>query len=339
MEPTGKAKGGVARRDKLTKEERQSIATKAARARWGTDIPRANFTGEIRIGDSTIPCAVLDDGTRLLTQEGFLKAIGRSGKPAAGRGSKFEELPPFLALDNLKEFIDKELESSTYPIVFQPPVGSRAYGYQAKLLPMVCEVYLRARDAGVLLKAQEKFAVACDILIRGLAHVGITALVDEATGYQDFRQRDALARILEAFVAKELRPWIQTFPSEFYRELFRLRDLEYPTASVRRPQYFGVLTNDIVYKRLAPGVLRELKRVTERSDSGRHKHRLFQHLTSNIGYPKLREHLGAVVAVMRLSKTWVDFMWNLDRLYPKYGDTLMLPFEEYDQKQDDGKGL
>ena len=30
---------------------------------------------------------------------------------------------------------------------------------------------------------------------------------------------------------------------------------------MKRPQYFGVLTNDVVYKRLAPGVLEELKRV------------------------------------------------------------------------------
>jgi hypothetical protein len=55
---------------------------------------------------------------------------------------------------------------------------------------------------------------------------------------------------------------VQTFPADYYEELFRLRGLEYPTTAVKRPQYFGVLTNDIVYKRLAPGVLDELKRVT-----------------------------------------------------------------------------
>lgn len=338
MENSGRSRGGKARAEKLTPDQRSEIAKKAARARWET-VPKANFTGEIHIGEATIPCAVLDDGTRLLTQEGFLKAIGRSGKPAAGRGSQFEKLPPFLALDNLKSFIDKDLETSTYPIVFQVPKGGRAYGYQAKILPMVCEVYLRARDAGELLKSQEKFATACDILMRGLAHVGITALVDEATGYQEYRQRDALAKILEAFVAKELRPWVQTFPPEFYRELFRLRGLDYPSDSVKRPQYFGSLTNDIVYKRIAPGVLKELKRVTERSNSGRPKHKLFQRLTQNLGYPKLREHLGAVVAVMRLSKDWAGFKWDLDRLYPRFDDTLMLPFDDYDEGKDDGKGL
>ncbi len=110
--------------------------------------------------------------------------------------------------------------------------------------------------------------------------------------------------------------------------------------SVRRPQYFGVLTNDIVYKRLAPGVLDELKRMTARSDDGRPKHKYFQKLTSNLGYPKLKEHLGAVVAIMQMSKSWEDFMWNLNKLRPRFGETKMLPFtEEYDPQHDDGRGL
>ena len=75
--------------------------------------------------------------------------------------------------------MSSELADSTKPIRFQLPRGSFAYGYRAELLPRVCEIYLRARDDGNLLKTQEKFARACDLLMRGLAHVGIIALVDE----------------------------------------------------------------------------------------------------------------------------------------------------------------
>lgn len=118
--------------------------------------------------------------------------------------------------------------------------------------------------------------------------------------------------------------------------MFRLRGLEFPKDTVHRPQYFGKLTNDIVYDRLAPGVREELKRVTVRNDAGRPKHKLFQKLTSNVGYPKLREHLGSVVSIMKLSDSWSDFMAKLDRLHPRYGDNLQLPFEF---KNDSGKGL
>ena len=334
-ENQGKAAGGHARAKSLSSETRKEIAQKAASARW-KNIPKASYSGAIHIGDLEIPCCVLEDGTRLLTQYGFLQAIGRSPRPAAGRGSVVEQTAPFLALDNLKPFVSKELEHSTRPIVFQTEKGVRAFGYKAELLPQVCDVYLAAREAGDLLPSQQKFAQACEVMMRGLAHVGIVALVDEATGFQNERAKDALAQILEAFIAKELQPWIQTFPTDYYRELFRLRGLDFPASSVKRPQYFGVLTNDIVYKRLAPGVLDELKRVTPKNEEGRPKAKLFQSLTSNTGYPKLREHLGKVVMMMQLSESYQDFKLKLDRFLPRYGAQLALPLEI---AEDDGKGL
>jgi P63C domain-containing protein len=137
---------------------------------------------------------------------------------------------------------------------------------------------------------------------------------------------------------KELQPWVQTFPADYYEQIFRLRGLAYPGDSVKRPQYFGVLTNDLVYKRLAPGMLEELKRVTPRNNAGRPKHKYFQRLTQNLGYPKLREHLGSVIAAMKLSDTWSDFMNKLDKLHPRYGETIPLPLD-YDHSSDDGTGL
>src|SRR5262249_324951 len=141
------------------------------------------------------------------------------------------------------------------------------------------------------------------------------------------RKKDALARILEAFIAKELQPYVRTFPADYYEQIFRLRGLEYPKDSVQRPPYFGHLTNDIVYDRLAPGVLEELKRINPKDDEGRRRHRHFQWLTSNRGYPKLREHLGAVVATMKLSADWYDFKGKLDRFYPRQGRPTQLSFD------------
>jgi len=42
---------------------------------------------------------------------------------------------------------------------------------------------------------------------------------------------------------------------------------------------------------------------------------------------KLREHLGAAVAVMKLSRNYDDFVDKMDRLYTRHEDTLMLPFD------------
>lgn len=170
-------------------------------------------------------------------------------------------------------------------------------------------------------------AKAADILMRALAHTAITALVDEATGYQYERPRDALQKILEAFIAKELRPYVHTFRDDFYENLFRLRGLKYPTDSVKRPQYFGHLTNNIVYARLAPKVLEELRKATPRNPDGRLKHHLHRRLTEDIGHPKLREHLASVTTLMKISASYEQFERFLDSAHPKYNENLLLPFD------------
>jgi hypothetical protein len=108
-----------------------------------------------------------------------------------------------------------------------PRGGPIRVGLEATLLPKVCEVWLRARDAEALTKIQRPVAERADILMRGLAHIGIIALVDEATGFQRDRAQDALTRILEAFIAKELQPYLRTFPSDFYirARLFKNPDI------------------------------------------------------------------------------------------------------------------
>lgn len=317
-----------ARANSLSATRRSEIARHAADSRWSKDLPTALYEGKITIGDAELGCAVLEDGTRVLTQSDMMRALGRS-RQAKGRAHYDSDvnMPAFLSAKNLKPFIPNELEVTSSQIEFKLSSGHRAFGYRADILPKVCEVYLKARDARALVQAQEHIAAQADILIRGLASVGIIALVDEATGYQRDRASDALAQILEQFIAKELRPWVKTFPDQFYAELFRLRGLQFPRDSVRRPQYFGHLTNDIIYARLAPTVLDELKRTTPKTDAGRRQHQFHRKLTDDIGHPKLREHMAAVLTAMQLSTDYDDFIEKLNRVRPRFGETMQLPFD------------
>src|SRR5262245_28077671 len=219
-------------------------------------------------------------------------------------------------------------------------MGRRGVG--ARLLPIVGEGHLAFRGAGVAEQGKvparyQRMIVAADVLIRALANVGIIALVDEATGFQRDRASDALAKILEMFIAKELLPYVRMFPQAYYEQLFRLRGLEFPRDTVRRPQYFGHLTNDIIYRRLAPGILEELRRVTPRRPDGRLKHPFQRRLTEEIGHPKLRDLMTSVVTIMRLSNDYPDFIDKLDKIHPRYGETMKLALSA--PEQDGGKGL
>ena len=289
---------------------------------------KATHEGVLHIGDSAIPCAVLEDGTRLLTQQGFLQAIGRARSAKGGQGSTRGDVIPFLAAKNLLPFVSPELREAAMPIPFRNIKGQHAYGYRADLLPRVCEVYLTARDALALVRTQAPIADTCSMLIRGLAHTGIMALVDEATGYQAVRDRLALQAILDRYITDEWAKWTKTFPDEFYRHLFRLKNLPYPpNAMGKKPSYVGHWTNDLVYDRLAPGVRKQLKRQNPRRPSGSRARRHHQYLTSDVGHPKLKEHLSNVTFLMKSCRNWNDFYRRLNRAIPKYGDTVPLDLD------------
>jgi hypothetical protein len=291
-------------------------------------LPKAIADGFLEIGATSLPCAVLDDlhNTRVLTQEGFLKSIGRAGKAKGGEGSTVDGMPPFLRAKNLIPFITSDLIRSTEPIIYETRRGNKAFGYRATLLPSVCWVYHDAQLAGKLLPTQEHIAEACTALLRGLTDKAINDLIDEATGFKDLNRRRVLETILREYVTPEALPWVLTFDDELYMHIFRLNGWEYTESSIKkRPGVVGKWTNDF-YERLAPGVLGEIQRSVPRDDKGRPKVRFHQMLTDHVGHPKLREFLEGIKALMRISDSWSTFQEHLKRAYPHFDENLQLSF-------------
>lgn len=293
------------------------MSRKLSTALWGSpDRP-------IRIGNSEIPCYVLDDGQRVLVLSGMLTALDMSlgGKPGGQ-----DRLSRFITTKALNGFVASELVARiTNPVKFRlPSGGSAAYGYEATILADICDAVLAARKDDKLNYQQKHIAERCEILVRGFARVGIIALVDEATGYQEVRSRQALEEILDRFISKELAKWAKVFPDEFYIEMFRLRNWRYMPFSVKRPGVVGRYTRDLVYERLAPAIVEELERLNP-SEKGRRKHCHHQWLTEDIGHPRLREHLAAVIALMKASTNWDSFRRSIQRALPKYNTNMILP--------------
>ncbi len=321
------SRGGVARAKSLTPQERSEIARNAVSARWAKDLPRATHTGELIIADRSIACAVLETGKRLLTQESFLTAVGRAGKAKGGKGGLklVDGLPPFLAADNLKPFISEDLRESTTPVVFRAPKGQRAFGYDAMLLPKVCEVYLQARDGEKLLQSQRHIAKSCDLLMRGLARVGIIALVDEATGYQEERAKAELQRILEAYISEELLPWTKRFPDEFFRQVYRLQKWPYKPGAAKRTPYVGKLINKYIYEKLPEGVLPALRSRNPVTRKGWRAHKHHQFLTVDTGDQHLDRQITAVLTIMRVSEDNGQFEELFEKAFPAPFQQLRLP--------------
>jgi hypothetical protein len=333
-----KVKGAIARSKSLTPTDRSAIARKAALARHGKGMPRAIAEGELKIGNQTFRCAVLDDAdnTRMFTQEGFLTAIGRAGKAKGGEGAAVDGRPAFLRAKNLEPFISSELLQSTTPIEFIPFRGpgyqGRAFGYRARLLPQVCWVFQDALVARKLLPSQKHIGETCRALLKALTDYAIDDLVDQATGFDDIRKRDAINKIIEKYVRQDALPWVRMFDLDFYRHIYRLNRWPFNPEKTARPGVIGTWTNDI-YDRMAPGIRGELHSRVRRNVQGKPTQKLTQYLTKEEGRLALKELLGSVKMLMRQSSDWKQFMAKLDEYHPKFDATLRLPFDGGEYKQ------
>jgi hypothetical protein len=327
---SGKSRGGKARADSLSSERKREIAKKAAIARHNPEAQRTEKTGVLNIGGLKIPCYVLNDGTRLLSQRGLNKALGR---PEGGKGGA-EKLPKSLGVKSLTPFISNDLTSriaNTISVV-PPRSGNPVKGIDANCLPEICDVWLRAREAGALSPAQLETAKKAEILTRGLAHVGIIALVDEATGYQEIRPKDALQKYLEMLIRKELAAWAKKFPDEFYENIYKLKGWIWPGMGKNRFSVVGIYTRDLVFERIAPGLLHELENKSPKDERGNRKNKLHQWLTEDVGNPLLAQHLHSLIMFQRLALSngygWNRFVKMVDQVLPKKGTTLELPFDQ-----------
>ena len=335
------SKGGNARAATLAPTRRSEIAKAAAASRWSQEFPRAIAEGEIDFAGRTITCAVLDTKLRVLTQETFLTTLGRAGKAKGGKGSeqmiRAGGLPPFLAAENLLPFVSDELRQAVNPVVFRTRRGQKAYGYDARLLPLVCEVYLMARDAHldalkkaqakrdrgeavearpVLLPTQERIVQTCDLLMRSMAKEHIVTLVDKATGYKDQEVRDEITKILQQYIAEHLMPWIHRFPDEFFKQVYRLHGWEFKVGNRKMPQYVGKFINSYIYEALPPGVLDKLQELNPVSAEG---HRSVQHhrLLTDTGNANLDRQITSTITIMQLANDKDEFKKMFARIHSK----------------------
>lgn len=331
------AAGGFARAEALTPEQRKKIASRAAAARWEKkdDLPQSKYSGELKLGDMSFPCSVLSDGSRVLTQSDFMQGMRMyySGWVSKNRSDEdaAADIPQFLSFKSISPFVSKHLgDLQSVTISYRTERGVIARGIRAEIIPKICEVWLDADEYGKLGVRQKQIAEKAKLLMRALAHTGIIALVDEATGYQSVRPADALQKYLEMIVRKELAVWAKKFPDEFYENIYKLRGWVWPGMGKNRYSVVAHYTRDLIYERMAPGLLKELEQKSPQDEKGNRESKLHQWLTGDVGDPMLASHLQSILTLQRLALAngwgWQKFMNMVDQVMKKKGKNLDLPF-------------
>jgi hypothetical protein len=314
---TKQSKGGRARADSLNDEEKREIASKGGTARnekaralaASGDLPKATHQGKMLVGELDLDCYVLGDGRRVFHKRGMAKALGMK----SGGGNVFLRAVQRKGLGSeIKQNLLKKIET---PIVFKPLTQDLAHGYDAEVLVEICRAIIRAAEGGALHSTQANLAAQAKILLGAFAKVGVTALIDEATGFQQVRSPDALRVLVQQYVEEERREWEKQFPDEYYDELNRIYGSKKLTTTgsgaviQNRPQHFAKFTRSYVYQPLANGaVLEELDRINPKIDKkGNRKARFHQHLKEGYGIEKLKRQVGEVLTLIKVSDSVLQF--------------------------------
>lgn len=290
---------------------------------------KVKYEGELNLAGFKLPCYVLEDGTRILSGRGIQEALKMVDKGDSQKsGSRLGEN---LSQKSLQPFIRLGEKAGDFEPIPCSKGELKISGYEATVLPDVCNIYLGARRSIHLSPRQKIIADQCEILMSSFAKVGIIALIDEVTGYQKVRE-ETLQAILKLYISEEILEWQKTFHKDFYEQIFRLWNIPSTPESMRiKPSFIGRLTNKLVYENLPEGsfVLPKLKEKTPRTKGGYWKYKLHQSLTPT-GKEALKKVIYSVEALASISKTKPDFLKLMEN---KYHSQLSLLSSELDKEE------
>lgn len=257
-------------------------------------LPRSIFRGPVRLGGVTLDGHVLDTGQRVFS----LRDLG--GALSDGSGAKdahFERRAAAILGDSAVVELGPRIE-----FVAQ---GGVHHGYPVEVLAKVCAAYVSRFMAGDLHPKQEAVARRAWELQQAWATIGLVALFDEGTGYQEHRKKTALQDQLALLLRENAGPYAQLFSERFFVELARLHRVPVGPHG-QRPRSFGKFLAKYFYRWLSPEAYAVLAERVPANESGRRPAKLHPHLTD--GARQLFErHQDVVIALMMNSASLRDF--------------------------------
>lgn len=264
------------------------------------NIPKATHSGTWKIGENAeIECYVMDNKERVLSLRGAARSMGLAGGGGVAliRNLNAQWISPYLT-NELRDWLEKANRNELTQYLTKR--GGKFTPFGADIFVDLCKAYVDAKHDGVL-KMNSQIAVANKLyaIMAAFAKTGLSAIIDEVTGYQYDREQDELQKLLSKYVSEELMSWTKRFPDEFYKQMFRLKGWAY--TGTNRPKYVGKLTNQYIYDQLPEGVLQELKEKTPKNK------KLHQSLTESVGVPHLDKQLQKTIGLMQASDTWEEF--------------------------------
>lgn len=285
------------------------------------------YDGVLELGNITLDCYVLQDGTRVLSGNGMQTALNMVDE--GEQNPSGTRLARYMGQKTLEPYILKAKQQGHFQPIICWKGEQKINGYNALALIDICDAFLQARKEIKLSSRQTIIAEQCEMLVRSFAKVGLIALIDEATKYQYDRESKELQAILKALIGDEIEGWQRQFNLSFYKEIYKLWGIPFTPKNIKyKPQFIGHITNKYVYGNLPMGesVLKELKSRTPKTAKGNYKYKLHQWLTKDEGREMLKKVLNTVEGFASISESKAEF----DRMIQKKYGQQSLSFPDFD---------
>lgn len=317
MAVSKQSKGGRARAEAMTEEERSTAAKKAAEARWGRKARhKGSFLEDLGIDAD---CYVLDDeqGTAVVTLSGMSRMLGfvNDRSKAISRLISKDSITKCLAAGTV--------EKIEHPIKFQYNDSTGkvpsfvALGFDATVIIDICNAVITAGANDSSIKQKQ---IACASVILGAcAKTGIRELIYKLAGYNSTKAQVIAA--FRKFVQEEASKWAREFPDDLYSEWQRIYCIQAPSKG--RSWEHRHLTIKHIYYPLARsrGVLLDILREAR----GDQRNKKLHQFLSEVGKDALRSQIWKVVGIAMGSRNREDYERAIANAF---GGQLPLEFEK-----------
>lgn len=312
-----------------------------------TKILQATHEGILKIGDKEIKCAVLEDGTRILTQTSVYSAFDRKQRGRRAKDPVVELngqkifIPAFLGGKNMVDYLSEHEISQILPIRYVSMSGRVTEGYIAYILPTLAEIWLKAREdhnAGIIKLNHRQVEVAkrAEMLVRSLARVGITALVDEATGYIRDKKANEYKELFYQFIREDItEKYAKPLKSRegFWNGIYKIYGLK-RTPGKNHPQFFGKFLRKYLYAPLlrSNGAILEIidernPIIVSKNGTRYRKDSMYQFLEKEVAFEEWKNNLIKIETILEMSPNQRSFESNFAKVFK------IDPYTQYEDSQ------
>ncbi len=271
--------------------------------------------GTLKLGEIEIDCYVLEGGQTAVSQRGAAVALGF--KQYTGGGQLGSLLGSIGKKGHDTEHLRTKVDGGE--LTFSAPqAGGNIKGISGETFAEIVSVVTAASAAGDLKKSQEHIGRQCAKVLGVCSVIGVAALIREAAGYIVVKDSEKLAVVAQNWLAKQPNKPQKTVPDDFYKYLYEAMGWSRLNPPNRHGSAVARHTADIVYSRLAPGILEELRVRNPIQPNGARKFKHHQFMERETAYLALAQRISDVTLLLKFSGPggWPKFYAFLTANYP-----------------------